>query len=341
MIRMIRARGLTATDVKNAADWVGRGLTEKGCEGERGLGLECAGKTVAGIGGSGEGTGIAYGAATIVNAMPSGYGGAVGVCLRTLAKVKVSDVPEVEVEISGPEGEGGDDSLAKEAFRVVMEKFGLGFGGHITTVSEIPPARGMKSSSAASNAIVLATLNALGRAMDEQEVVRLGVIASRRAGVTLTGAFDDACASLFGGVNLTDNHAMRIMRRWDPGEGLRAVFLVPDERRYSGAVDAGRLRDFSEAALQAFGEAMEGRVWRAMLINGLLMARAFGSDPMPILEAVREGALSAGLSGKGPAYCAITTPEGEGAVLDLWKRYGHRIITTQVRRGVPGGVTEA
>ncbi|MDI9643845.1 MAG: shikimate kinase, partial [Candidatus Verstraetearchaeota archaeon] len=255
------------------------------------------------IKGCGKGSGTAFGATTIVNAMPSGYGAALGVCLSTVAEVEILDTPEVEVEIIG--SGRVDDLLAREAFRTVVNKFGTMCGGRIVTRSEIPPARGMKSSSAASNAVVIATLNAIGAKLDPFEVVRLGVEASRRAGVTATGAFDDACASLFGGVNLTNNYNMRLINGSDLEEELRAVFLVPEEQRYSGAVDMDRLRDFSKASLMAFSEAMEGRIWRAMIINGLLMARAFGSDPEPILEAVKEGAVSAGLSGKGPAYCAI------------------------------------
>jgi shikimate kinase len=80
-------------------------------------------------------------------------------------------------------------------------------GGHVRTESEVPMAAGLKSSSAAANATVLAALDALGVAdeVSREEACRLGVRAAREAGVTVTGAFDDASASMLGGVTVTDN----------------------------------------------------------------------------------------------------------------------------------------
>ncbi|MBC7121119.1 MAG: shikimate kinase [Candidatus Methanosuratus sp.] len=275
-----------------------------------------------------KGTGVAHGATTIVNAMPSGFGGALGVDLHTVAEVELLEGCDLEVEIVDQKVK--DPSLALESFKAVMQRFGLDFGARITIRSEIPPAKGMKSSSAASNAVVVAALMATGRALDDYEVVRIGVDASKRARVTATGAFDDACASYFGGVQLTDNIGMKVLKSWEVEE-LNAIFLVPDGERYSGKVDMDRLRKYARASLLAFNEAIDGRIWQAMLINGMVMANLFGLDPGPIVDAVREGAVSAGLCGKGPAYCAITRPEHEGEIIDAWNETGHRIMRTRVR----------
>ncbi|MDH7556028.1 MAG: shikimate kinase [Candidatus Methanosuratincola sp.] len=274
------------------------------------------------------GTGTSYGAATIVNAMPSGFGGAIGVWLKTVAEVEITEDPTVEAVAADQEVD--DCSLVVESFRAVTSRYGLSCGARIMVRSEIPPARGMKSSSAASNAVVLATLDALGIECEEMEAVRMGVLASKKAGVTVTGAFDDACASLFGGVFLTDNAGMRVLRSWD-AEELTALFLVPEERRYSGRVDTERLRSYARVSLMAFNEAIEGRVWQAMLINGMAMARILGFDTEPILEAVKEGAASAGLCGKGPAICAVAKPECEGRILDCWRSRGDPVIRTKIR----------
>lgn len=284
-----------------------------------------------------KGTGTAYGAATIVNAMPSGFGGAIGVWLKTVAEVEITEDPAVEAVAADQEVE--DCSLIVESFKAVTARYGLSCGGRITVRSEIPPARGMKSSSAASNAVVLATLDALGEECRPIEVVQMGVKASKKAGVTLTGAFDDACASLFGGVFLTDNNSMSILRSWD-AEELTAIFLVPEERRYSGRVEAERLRGYARVSLMAFNEAIEGRVWQAMLINGMAMAHIFGFDVGPIVEAVKEGAASAGLCGKGPAICAVTRPEYEGGILDCWMGREGRIIMTKIRGNSGSGGDE-
>ncbi len=283
------------------------------------------------------GTGTSYGAATIVNAMPSGFGGAIGVWLKAVAEVEITEDPAVEAVAADQEVE--DLSLISESFKAVTCRYGLGCGARITVRSEIPPARGMKSSSAVSNAVVLATLDALGIDCGAMEAVQMGVQASMRAGVTATGAFDDSCASLFGGVFLTDNAGMKVLRSWD-AEELTALFLVPEERRYSGKVDSELLRSYARVSLMAFNEAIEGRIWQAMLINGMAMAHVFGFDAGPILEAVREGAVSAGLCGKGPAICAVTRPEYEGGILDCWRGRGCKTIRTKIRGCAVCGVDE-
>ena len=90
--------------------------------------------------------------------------------------------------------------IEKTAARV-LQRFGLekSFGAKIKTLSNIPIAKGLKSSSVAANATALATTAALGKTLDDIEIVKLGVEAAFDAKVTVTGAFDDACASYFGG----------------------------------------------------------------------------------------------------------------------------------------------
>ena len=273
-----------------------------------------------------KGKGMAYGAASIINAMPAGFGAAFSVGLKTNAEVELTDGEAVEVEIKGDQGE--DKKLAVESFKVVMKRFGLKKGGMITTASEIPIAIGMKSSSAAANAIVLATLDALGEKVQELDVVKMGVEASVRAGVTLTGAFDDACASLLGGLHVTDNYGRQILKSFNM-EPLSVVFLVPERKSYSGKVDAARIKSYARTSLLALEDALAGRHWQAMLLNGLVMADAFGVDPAPIVTAIKNGALSAGLCGKGPSICAVSKKEQEADIVDAWAGLGFRLIRTQ------------
>lgn len=282
------------------------------------------------------GRGVAFGATSILNAMPSGFGAALGVDLHTSAEVEVTEDTAIEVQINSGATEG--TALAEESFKAVLRRFGLKKGGKIRTESEIPVARGMKSSSAASNAIVLATLDALGRNLGDLEVINLGVEASLVAKASVTGAFDDACASYFGNLHITDNYRREILRSFQV-ERLCVLFLVPQERRYSGEVDMERIRA-PKLTEVPFREAMDGRYWQAMLLNGLIMAQVFGTDPSPILTALQNGAISAGLCGKGPAFCAVSRSGDEGAIVDGWKSLGHPIICSHVNAKQAGaGVT--
>jgi shikimate kinase len=273
------------------------------------------------------GRGVAFGAATVLNAMPSGFGAALGVGLHTFADVEITEDPAVTVVIEKDEFER--KGLAEACFNAVLDRFSLKFGGKIHTVSEIPIARGMKSSSAAANAIVLATLEALDKSLDDFEIINLGVDASLRSGVSVTGAFDDACASYLGMMHVTDNYNRKILRSYDL-EPLDALFLVPDERRYSGDVDVDRVRSAKGLAEMPFREAMDGRYWQAMLLNGLMMAQVFHVDPSPIITAIQNGAISAGLCGKGPAICAVSRKGDEGRIVDSWNELGQTILKSEV-----------
>ena len=91
---------------------------------------------------------------------------------------------------------GGDTTLIEYCISLTLQRFGCDCGANVATKSEIPIASGLKSSSAAANAAVLATLDALGEKLDVLEAVKIGVQAALEAKVTITGAFDDACASM-------------------------------------------------------------------------------------------------------------------------------------------------
>ena len=125
-----------------------------------------------------------------------------GFDLKTSPVVVLDASPAVKGDVPGI-----DDRLIVRSVERVLERFGVVAGGVVRTWSDIPLARGLKSSSAAANAAVLATLDALGEDLDPLEATRIGVAAARDAGVTITGAFDDASASMLGEVVVTDKRS--------------------------------------------------------------------------------------------------------------------------------------
>ena len=173
------------------------------------------------------GKGLSHGAGTIVNAIANGRGAAFGVDLRTEAEVELDSSGIIDVRIEGFEGEGPE--LAERCVRNVLAKTAKdeGYGAKVTTRSQIPISRGLKSSSAAANAIVLATLDALGAKVDPIKAIKIGTKSAIEAKVSVTGAFDDACASMLGGVVITDNRTERLLKRDRLPEGMKAVIHVP------------------------------------------------------------------------------------------------------------------
>jgi shikimate kinase len=65
-----------------------------------------------------------------------------------------------------------------------------------------------------------------------------------------------------------------------------------------------------------------------MTLNGLVYCKAFGYDTRSIREALHEGAIAAGLTGKGPAVAAIVPRTKAKHVLSAWDSLPGRIIET-------------
>jgi shikimate kinase len=249
---------------------------------------------------------IAYGAATIVNAIALGKGAALGVDLWTKAEVKLTEEPNViQGEISSDPAE--DTTLIKRTVSRVFLYFSVEkrFGAKVKTWSNIPIARGLKSSSAAANAVAIATIAALGKSLNDLSIVKLGVEAALDAKVTLTGAFDDACASYFGGVVVTDNLKRKVLKHATLPDDFAILFHVPSIKAYTVDSDVNRLQTVKPLVKIAYTEALKGNFWTALSLNGIIYSSALGYGTSVVLDALVAGALAAGLSGKGPAVTAV------------------------------------
>ena len=131
-----------------------------------------------------KGTGTSHGAATIVNAIANGKGAAFGLDLKTEATVELTEGDGMTIIMDGLPGES--TSLVERCVLGVLERAGGGKRYHavVRTSSQIPVSRGLKSSSAAANAVVLATLDALNVEMELEDAVRIGTRAAVEAGVS-------------------------------------------------------------------------------------------------------------------------------------------------------------
>lgn len=280
----------------------------------------------------GYGRAVAYGAVTIVNAIACGYGAALGVDLWTEATVKLTRNPGViEGKIISDPSE--DVTLIQKTVKRVLEYFRLDekFGAYVETTSNIPVARGLKSSSAAANAITLATISALDEEVDDLTVIKLGVDAAIDASVTVTGAFDDASASYFGDVVVTDNMKRMILKRFEL-EDSNVLIYVPREKYYTVESDVSRMKLFEREVKAIHELALSGEYWAAMTLNGILYSSILGFNPNIAIEALVNGATAAGLSGKGPSVAAVVSDENLNLVEKCWREFGGEIIRTRINK---------
>jgi shikimate kinase len=276
-----------------------------------------------------EGHACASGAGTIINAIATWKGVAFGIDLMTFAEVEllegVTGITGTIEEI--PEG---DARLIERCVEMTLERFGLDLGGTVRTRSEIPLAGGLKSSSAAANASVLATLRAIDKPLQPLEIVKLGVKAAKEVGVTITGAFDDACASFFGGIAVTDNREMELLRREEFDS--KVLIFAPARKAFSADTDVKRSRLIAPYVEIAYELALEGDYERAMTLNGLLYCGALGFGTEHILRALECGIKGVSLSGTGPSYAALVRTEQVKELRSAWESCGieGRVIETSI-----------
>jgi shikimate kinase len=265
-------------------------------------------------------------AGTVLNALATGTGSAFAIDAYTTASVDLSAGADVTGEIAG--APVADTRLIERCVELVTDRFGDGQGGTVRTESEVPMASGLKSSSAAANATVLATLDALGATdeIDRADAARIGVEAARDVGVTVTGAFDDASASMLGGVTVTDNDADELLAReavdWD------VLVWTPPEQSFSADADVERCRQVGSMATLVADLALDGDYQRAMTVNGLAFCAALDFASDPLVEAMPH-AEGVSLSGTGPSFTAVGTEGQLEPLADIWnQREGTTWLTT-------------
>ena len=282
---------------------------------------------------TGKAEAIAHGAATIVNAIALGKGAAFGVDLWTKAEVELTMEPNViKGEITSDPAES--IILIDRTVSQVFQHFNVEkrFGAKVKTSSNIPIARGLKSSSAAANAVALATVAALGKTLDDIAVVKLGVEAAFDAEVTVTGAFDDACASFFGGAVVTDNLKRKLLKRATLPDDLTVLFNVPYRKAYTNDSDVERLKTVKPLVEIAFKEVMKENFWTALSLNGIIYSSALGYDASVALDALEAGALAAGLCGKGPAVTAVVSSDKIDVVKTALQRHEGEILQARLNQ---------
>ena len=251
------------------------------------------------------GHGISYGAISVMNAIPCGIGSTIGIRLKTEAVFSPSGVTKVTL-VDRPDT---SDKLARKCVSRTLESIGTGpMDYELTVRTDIPPSMGLKSSSSVCNAVISSVLDHFGVQWGPLEVIRLGVECAKECKVTITGAFDDACGCHLGGLVVTDNSKNELILRKDIPR-YDVVICVPDRKIPKNKVPVERyreLRDEYETLVPGIGD----RYLDVLNRNGELVGGIVGTDDIAG-NAMRLGALAAGVTGTGPAV-AVVCRENDG-----------------------------
>lgn len=272
------------------------------------------------------------GSATIINAIATGFGSAFGIGLDIVCEAKTSSN-----SIKCSNDVGADNSLMELCVEKVFNHYNIDkdeFGMDLKTKSSLPMASGLSSSSASSNAVVKAAsaiiseefnLNPLG----DSEIVNMAIDASLDAGVTITGSFDDATASYFGGVVVTDNKNREFIIKERMDEYPILIYM-PNFYSKSGDSNPERMKLLAPLVETAFEFAKQRDYFKALNLNGLIYAATLGFDSTIAVDALQAGAIASGLSGTGSSFVAVVSEESIDEVEQSWSKYEGQVIKTKV-----------
>lgn len=259
-----------------------------------------------------------HGAISIVNAIATGKGSALGISLVTTA----------EIHMRQGEGKIFNNNRNSNLFKYIIHncipKTILQCNDiFLTLSSDIPIGFGLKSSSAVSSAVSLACYGLVEENIDDFKVLDTAVNASRKAKITITGAYDDTTACYFGGFVITDNYSNKLLRREKGPLDLLSIILLPNNSARKNPLKLKILAEFFEQAIQT---AENSNYWKAMTLNGLLVSSLMGYDYTPILLSIENGALSASISGNGPSIAVIIEKKNLITITNILEKYGKILV---------------
>ena len=271
------------------------------------------------------------GSATIINAIATGFGSAFGIGLDIECEAKT--IPN---SIKCANDVGADTELMELCVQKVFTHYDVGsddFGIDLKTRSTLPMASGLSSSSASSNAIVKVVSEIVAEEFDfkplsDLEVVNMAIDASLDAGVTITGSFDDATASYFGGVVVTDNRNREFIIKEEMDDYSILIFM-PNFHSKSGDSNVERMKVLAPLVENAYDFACKKEYFKALNLNGLIYSSALGFNTAIAIDALQAGALASGLSGTGSSFVAIVGDDSIDDVSESWMKYEGQVIKTK------------
>lgn len=271
------------------------------------------------------------GSATIINAIATGFGSAFGIGLDIECVAKTTNE-----SIKCSNDVGADTGLMEICVKDVFNHYGIDeseFGIDLKTKSKLPMASGLSSSSASSNAIVKATSSIISeefnlKPLDDLNIINMAIDASLKAGVTITGSFDDATASYFGGVVVTDNVNRKFIIK-EKMEEYSILVYMPDYCSKSGDSNKNRMKLLAPLVETAFEFARNKDYFKALTLNGLIYSAALGFNSSIAIDAIESGAIASGLSGTGSSFVAVAGDDSIDNIKYAWDKYEGMVIETK------------
>ena len=259
-------------------------------------------------------------AISILHALGLGKGCSIGINLKTKVEL-VSEAQEVDA----------DHHSLLDSIEFIWAQNGLplpdNFGWRVS--SNIPIGQGLKSSSALSCAALKALNVATWAGLNDFEIVDLAVSSQRHAGCTVSGSMDDTWASISSGWKLVDPYqsAEESVLLEGKIKDDFSVFVILRGQR-SNNIDIQTFKEQSSLFERALSSLSNGSIFHAMAANGMAVAAATGDDEALRIcnNAIANGALSAAITGSGPAISVVCFTQDMSSIREALNRTQYEII---------------
>jgi shikimate kinase len=262
-----------------------------------------------------------HGAISIVNALATCSGCALGISLRVTAEADLRSGEGIRSQTVN------EKLISNIVYNTIPKEILAENSVYISIESEIPMGFGLKSSSAVSDAVALACSKLVKEEIEDYVVLDRAVLASLDAGVTITGAYDDSSACYFGGFVVTNNRTHEIIHHQEAPHSLSVIIFIPNATRRG---NMSKVDTMSNLFGEAFKFATAGEYWKAMNLNGMLLSTSLSAEYEPVLKAIQGGALAASISGNGPAIAAVSNEENMEDIKAAFAKFNGSVIVSKI-----------
>ncbi len=266
-----------------------------------------------------------HGAISIVSAIASGKGAALGITPKV--EVIMESIPGSGISIKSDSRSLSSRLITRTIEKIVSKKQLSETKLNLLLNSEIPTGYGLKSSSAISSVVALAAAKLFKQKIDDSKILLAGVNASIETKVSLTGAYDDACACYYGGFMVTDNYKRKIISSKKAPTNLKVVIFIPKSRKRG---NIKKLKTLNTVFERAWNFAKNEDYWNAMILNGFATSSILNSDPKLITQLVEKGAIGASISGNGPSVAVVTKQSNISRIKKVFSSLEGRVTVTQI-----------
>lgn len=239
-------------------------------------------------------------AITILNAIYADFGAAIGIDVPINVEIEESESFELNTIPHHP------SNLIDSCLELISEETDIKLDQiKISTYSPIPSERGLKTSSAISCALVGALSEYYDLNYEVDEIIHKAARASIRAGVSLTGAYDDSYASYTGGLVITENKTGVAVHHVNWNVSDQICLIIPNNVTPKDTIDISQYYMVDEMQKQILKKIMEDQIYDVIKINTDFYAPKLLPNPEIVNELSELPCQVVGLNGAGPSLFAF------------------------------------